>query len=827
MAFCESNHKHAARHPGEARVNKGMKTWSIMALLLAGVSMPAMVDAKTAAQPKAKAAAPAASPILSPWTGPYDGVPPWDKVKPADFPAAFEQGMKQTKAEFEAILTNPAPVTFDNTIKAKELSGRSMGQLFSIWGVHSSNLSNPEIRKIQAEWEPKLSAFFNELQLDARWFQRVQYLYQQRDELGLDKAQLRLLERTYNALVRNGALLDSAQKAKLIGLETEISKQFSTFQNKVLADEETYILLTDPADVAGLPDSFVASLKAAAEAKGQTGWAIANTRSAVTPFLENSPRRDLREKVWRAFIMRGDNGDANDTNATIAEILKLRQQRAELLGFKTHANYRMADTMAKEPQRAMDLMMQVWPAAVARVKEEVADMQAVADKEGTKLTIEPWDYRYYSEKVRKAKYDLDQNELKPYFQLDNMVAAMFDEANRLYGFTFTENTGTVPVFEPQVRTFEVTRDGKVVGLYYLDNFARAGKRSGAWMTTYRDQYHLSGKNEITLASNNNNFVKGAGGKPTLISIDDASTLFHEFGHALHYLNYDITWPGLGNTPRDFVEYPSQVNENWLLTPYILNTYAKNEKGEPIPQALVDKIKASDTFNQGFATVEYLSSAILDMLLHNRTEPVTDPRAFEKAALAEIGMPKEMVMRHRLPQFNHLFADDSYSAGYYSYLWSEVMDADTWAAFNETGDVWDKDTANRFRTILLSTANETDRLDAFRAFRGRDPDAKYLLKRRGFPVAGEAVANASINRDHNVIGISKQEGLMWNGAMVSLAKLQSLLAETKALKVEPELRFEPEPDADYDLIDKALEVVKDSKVLKFGFVGNECVDCKGN
>jgi peptidyl-dipeptidase Dcp len=705
--------------------------WLHTALLLAGAAMTVAAEAKPSAQANAEPL------MLQPWTGPYDGVPPWDKVKPADFPAAFDAAMKSTKAEFEAILSNPAPVTFDNTIRANELAGASMNRLFAIWGVHSSNLSNPDIREIQAEWEPKLSAFFNELNLDARWFQRVQYLYQQRDELGLDKAQMRLLERSHDGLVRNGAQLKPAQKAELIALETEISKQFSAFQNKVLADEETYILLTDAKDVAGLPESFVASLKAAADAKGKSGWAVANSRSAIQPFLENSPRRDLREKVWHAFTMRGDNQDANDTNATIAQILKLRADRAKLLGFATHAHFRMADTMAKDPAKAMELMMKVWPAAVARVKEEVADMQAIADKENAGITIEPWDYRYYAEKVRKAKYDLDQNELKPYFQLDNMVAAMFDAAGKLYGLSFTENTGTVPVFEPAVRTFEVKRDGKLIGLFYLDNFARAGKRSGAWMTTYRDQNKLSGQNDIILASNNNNFVKGAGGKPTLISIDDASTLFHEFGHAIHYLNYDITWPGLSNTPRDFVEYPSQVNENWLLTPYVLNTYAKHaETGEPIPQALVDKIKASDTFNQGFSTVEYLSSAILDMMLHNRAEPVTDPRAFEKSALAEIGMPKEMVMRHRLPQFNHLFSDDGYSAGYYSYLWSETMDADTWAAFTEKGDVWDKETAERFRSMLLSTGNESDRIEAYRAFRGRDPDVKYIMKKRGFPVPGE-------------------------------------------------------------------------------------------
>jgi len=454
----------------------------------------------------------------------------------------------------------------------------------------------------------------------------------------------------------------------------------------------------------------------------------------MQPFLSNSTRRDLREKVYKAYINRGDNGDANDTNTTIAEILKIRSERAELLGFETHAHYRMADTMAKEPEVAMDLMMQVWPAAVARVKEEVADMQVVADVEGAGITIEPWDYRFYAEKVRKAKYDLDASEIKPYFKLDNMVDAMFDAAGKLYNMSFTENTGSVPVFDPEVRTFEVNRGDRLVGLFYLDNFAREGKRSGAWMTTYRSQYELGGKNRYVLASNNNNFVKGGEGQPTLISLDDARTLFHEFGHALHFLNYDIKYPGLSGTPRDFVEYPSQVNENWLLTRYVLDNYGKHaETGEPMPQELVDKINRSKTFNEGFATVEYLSSAIVDMKLHNRSEPVMDVDKFERETLEEIGMPKEIVMRHRLPQFNHLFSSDAYSAGYYSYLWSETMDADTWAAFEEAGSPWDKETAERFRSIVMATANETDRKAAYREFRGRDPEVKYILKKRGFPV----------------------------------------------------------------------------------------------
>lgn len=681
--------------------------------------------------------------VLQTWTGPYDGVPAWDKVKVSDFPAAFQSVMDQIKLEVNVIRDNPAPATFENFTLPMELTGSSADELFSIWGVHSSNLSNEEVRKIQGEWLPKISAFFNQLTLDPKLLAKTKAVYDGRIAAELDAQQLRLVERSYEQLVRNGALLDGAEKEKLVVLNTELSKAFNEFSNKVLADEETYIYFTDKADLAGLPDSFVASIKDAAQAQDKEGWALKNTRSVMQPFLQNSTRRDLREIVYNAYINRGDNGDSNDTNATIANILKIRADRAKVLGFKTHAHYRMADTMAKEPEAAMELMMKVWPSAVARVAEEVADMQEVADAEGANITIAPWDYRYYSEKVRKVKYDLDEAEIKPYFKLDNMVDAMFDAAGKLYGMEFNDNTGTVPVFDPEVRTFEVTRGDKVIGLFYLDNFAREGKRSGAWMTTYRSQYELGGKNRYVLASNNNNFVKGGDGQPTLISLDDATTLFHEFGHALHYLNYDITYPGLAGTPRDFVEYPSQVNENWLLTRYILDTYAIHaETGKPMPQALVDKINKSKTFNEGFSTVEYLSSAIVDMMLHNREEPITDPDAFERETLAKIGMPKEIVMRHRLPQFNHLFSSDAYSAGYYSYLWSETMGADTWAAFEETGDVWDKDTAERFRSIVMATGNETDRKEAYRKFRGSDPQVKYILKTRGFPVPSE---NASVDK----------------------------------------------------------------------------------
>ena len=720
-----------------------------LSMLLASTALfagYAGMDSRTPATATEPATAPAASapargnPLLAPWTGPYEGVPPWDKLDPELFPDAFEKAMAETKAEVQAVIDNPDAPTFDNTFVPMMLAGETMERLFALWGVQTSNKSTPRVEEIDAEWSPKLSSFFTELNLDPKLFARYKAIYDTRHDRGLDAQQIRIVERSYDEMVRDGANLSSADKAKLVEMNSKLEGLFSTFSSKLLADEKLYTFVTDKAELDGLEPAFVASLAAAAEAQGKPGqWAIKNTRSSAQPVLQNATNRSLREAVWRAFVNRGDNGDANDTNATIAEILKLRQARAELLGFDTHADYRMADTMAKTPDHAMDLMMKVWPAAVARVHEEVADMQAIADAEakagkGPKISIEPWDYRYYQEKVRKAKYDLDESEVKPYLQLDKLRDAMFWSAGRLYDLGFRENTGTIPVFDPKVKTFEVynLKTNENVGVLYLDNFARDGKRSGAWMTTYRSQQTLGGDRNV-LASNNNNFTEGAKGEPTLVSLDDASTLFHEFGHGIHYLLQHVKYPWLAGVPRDFVEYPSQVNENWLLTPEVLSKYATHYKtGEPMPQALVDKILASQKFNQGFDTVEYLASAIVDMKLHDRTEPVTDIDAFERETLADIGMPKEIVMRHRLPQFGHLFSSDAYSAGYYSYLWSETMDADTWAAFTEAGGPWDRKVADRFRTILLMTGNETDRAEAYRAFRGRDPDVKALLERRGFP-----------------------------------------------------------------------------------------------
>jgi peptidyl-dipeptidase Dcp len=610
----------------------------------------------------------------------------------------------------------------------------------------TNNLATPEIQAIDKEWSPKLAAAADEITLNPQLFQRVKAVYGGR--ASLNPSQQRLVTRYYEGFVRNGANLNPQQKQQLSQYNQQLAGLFSSFSEKVLADESTHIAVSE-ADLQGVPQDVKAGARAAAEERklpaGQ--YAIVNTRSAVDPILTFADNRALRERVWRAFVNRGDNGNANDTNQVIAQIVKLRADRAKLLGFKHHADWRMQDTMAKSPDRAMDLMMRVWPAAVARVKEEVADQQALANKLGHKITIEPWDYRYYQEKVRKERYDLSQEEVKPYFELNNIVNGMFWAAGELYGYDFKENTGAVPVFHPDVRTFEVTdrNTGKVVGLFYLDTYARTGKRSGAWHSAYRVRTKLLG-DEIVLNSNNNNFTKPAAGQPVLISLDDAQTLFHEFGHALHYLTVDVSYPTFAGAQRDFVEYPSQVNENWLLTPEVLNRFAKHyQTGQPMPQSLVDKIQKARTFNQGFDTVEYLSSAIVDMKLHTDPDGVINTDAFEKQALAEIGMPKEIVMRHRLPQFNHLFSSDSYSAGYYSYLWSETMDADTWAAFEERGNAWDKETATRFKTMLLATGNETDRIEAYRAFRGRDPDVSALLRKRGFPTGEAAPAPVAPER----------------------------------------------------------------------------------
>ena len=692
------------------------------------------------AQPPAPT--PPTNPLLQEWRGPYGGVPPWDLVRPELFEEAFSTAIEAQRREVAAITANPAPPTFANTIEAMERAGRALQRVSVLFGVMTSNRNTPEYQALDRKLSPILAAADDEITFDEPLFGRVAAVHAGLASAGLSPEQVRLATRTYESFVRQGAKLGAAEKKELSRINQALATAFSDFGTKVLADEDTWIELDGDADLAGLPPALVSAYKAAADERKLPGkWVVVNTRSSVDPFLTFSARRDLRERVWKAFKNRGDNGNANDTNALIARIVKLRAERATLLGFATHAHWRMDDTMARDPQKAMDLMLRVWQPAVARVKEEVADMQAAAAKDGASITIEPWDYLYYAEKVRKAKYALDTNELKAYFSLDDMIAASYYMAERLYGLTFTEITGTVPVFHPDVRVYEVKdkASGRHVGLFYRDDFARQYKRSGAWAAGYRWQRALDGP--ITpITSNNNNFVKGAAGEPVLISLDDAETLFHEFGHALHGLLMQVQYPGLAGTPRDFVEFPGQVHENWVLTRDVLDRYARHHKTrEPMPQALVDKVKNAEKFNQGYATVEYLSSAIVDMRLHTLRDGVVDADTFERETLAAIGNPKQVAMRHRLPQFNHLFTSDAYSAGYYSYLWSDVMASDAWSAFEEAGSPWDPKVADAFKSIILASGNSLDRADAYRRFRGRDPQVEALLKNRGFPTAPAAAA----------------------------------------------------------------------------------------
>jgi len=678
------------------------------------------------------------NPLLAPWTGPYGGVPPFDKVEVALIGPALEAAMASQLAEIDAIANDPAPATFENTIVALEKSGQELDRVGTIFGVWSSTMNSDDFQAVEREMAPKLAAFSDQITQNEKLFARIEKVYEARESAGLTPEQQRLAWLDYTNFVRAGAKLDEKAKARLSEINQALAGLYTDFSNHVLKDEEEYVLVLEKeADLAGLPDSLRAAAAAAAEARDHAGkWAILNTRSSMEPFLTYSDRRDLREKVWRTYYSRGDNGDERDNNAIITRILRLRAERAKLLGFPTHAHWRLENTMAKTPERAMELLEAVWKPAVARVHEEVADMQAIADAEGAGITIEPWDYRYYAEKVRKAKYDLDENEIKPYLQLEKLREGMFYVANRLFGFTFEPvPAGAVSVNHPDVRVWEVKgRSGQHVGLWYFDPYARAGKRSGAWMNAYRSQQRID-KPITTIVSNNSNFVKGAAGAPILVSWTDAETMFHEFGHALHGLSSNVTYPSLAGTAvaRDYVEFPSQLLEHWLSTPEVLNQFALHvETGKPMPQELLAKIEKAATFNEGFKTTEYLASALIDMKLHLAGDVEIDPDKFERETLAALGMPKEIVMRHRTPQFMHIFSSDSYSAGYYSYLWSDTLTADAAEAFTEAGGFYDQEVAKRLSDHVFSVGNTVDPAEGYRAFRGKDPGIGALMRKRGFP-----------------------------------------------------------------------------------------------
>ncbi len=701
------------------------------------VKTPKTQPAQSAAETtKVEAPVAAPNPLLAEWKGPYGGVPPFDAVKVADIKPALETAMAQNLAEIQKIADNSAPATFENTIPEMERSGQALDRVITVYGIWSSNMNTPEFQVVEREMAPKLSAFSDQITQNEKLFKRIETVYNSPEKAKLTPEQQRLTWKTYTNFVRAGARLDATAKTRLSAINQTLANLYTKFSQNLLADEMNEILVIDKeSDLAGLPTSLKEGAANAAATKKMPGkWVISNTRSSVDPFLTYSSNRALREKAWRMFVNRGDNGGATDNNSIITDILQLRAERAKLLGYETHAHWRLENTMAKTPERAIELMEAVWKPAISRVKEEVADMQALAKKEGQNITIEPWDYRYYAEKVRKARYDLDQNEVKQYLQLENLREGMFWVAGELFNFNFTP-VSNVPVFHPDVRVWEVKdkTNGKHIGLWYFDAYAREGKRSGAWMNAYRDQQRMNGE-ITTIVSNNSNFVKGNPGEPVLISWDDANTLFHEFGHALHGLSSNVTYPSLAGTSvvRDYVEFPSQLLEHWLSTPEVLNRFALHyQTGKPIPQSLVNRIEKAGTFNEGFETTEYLASALIDMKLHLAGDQKIDPDKFERETLTALGMPKEIVMRHRTPQFGHIFSGDGYSAGYYSYLWSDVLTADAFGAFTEGTGPYDKTVAHKLTQHIFSVGNTQDPAEAYRAFRGRDPKVEALMIKRGF------------------------------------------------------------------------------------------------
>ena len=682
-----------------------------------------------------------ANPLLKPWQTPFE-TPPFAEIAPEHFLPAFERAFADHSAEVAAITHDPSAPDFANTITALERSGKLLSKVSAVFYDLVSAHSNPAILEIDKEVSPRMARHWNPIMMNAVLFGRIAMLHHNRATLGLTVEEMRLLERTYTNFHRAGAGLDEAAKKRRAEINERLAELGTSFSHHLLGDEQDWFMELGEDDREGLPEAFVAAAKAAAEDRGMAGKAIVTlSRSSVEPFLKSSDRRDLREKVFRAFTARGDNGNANDNNATVVEILALREEAAKIMGYPTYAAYRLEDSMAKTPEAVRSLLERVWKPARERALADRDALQTMIAEEGANFALAPWDWRYYAEKLRQVRANFDDAAIKPYLVLDHMIDAAFDCATRLFGVTFAERKD-VPVWHPDVRVWEVKDSyGKHKALFYGDYFARPSKRSGAWMTSLRDQQKLDG--EIApLVINVCNFSKGADGAPSLLSPDDARTLFHEFGHGLHGMLSNVNYPSLSGTSvfTDFVELPSQLYEHWQEQPQVLRQFAKHyQTGEPLPDELLKRFLAARKFNQGFATVEFVSSALIDLEFH--TQPAAASRdvgAFEKAELEKIGMPAEIALRHRPTQFGHIFSGDHYASGYYSYMWSEVMDADAFGAFEEAGDIFDPATAKRLHDDIYSSGGSRDPEDAYVAFRGREPEPDALLRRRGLLETPEVV-----------------------------------------------------------------------------------------
>jgi peptidyl-dipeptidase Dcp len=681
----------------------------------------------------------ASNPLLQPWTGPFQ-VPPFDLIEPAQYRPAFEVALAENVAEIATIAGRTEPPSFDHTILALERAGELIDKVCAVFFNLSGSDTNDEIQAIERDMAPVLSRHHSAIYLNADLFNRIDDLWTRRATLGLDAEQARVLERYHTIFSRAGGGLPEAAKDRLASISERLATLGTQFGQNVLADERAYeLVLEGPDDLAGLPESLVSAAEAAAEAKGKPGkHVITLSRSSIEPFLQFSARRDLREAAFQAWALRGENGGETDNRAIIAEMVALRTERAKLLGYSSFAAFRLADSMAKTPQVARALLQSVWEPAKGRAAREERALQDLVRAEGGNLTIEPWDWRYYAERRRKAAFDLDEAEIKPYFQLDRMVEAAFYTASKLFGVTFTPRPD-IPLYHPDARAWEVKdASGAPVALFIGDYFARGSKRSGAWMSGFRSQQRLDG-GMLPVVVNVMNFAKAPEGEASLLSFDDARTLFHEFGHGLHGMLSDVTYPLLSGTSvsRDFVEFPSQLYEHWLEEPELLRRFAVHrDTGEPMPEALLRRLLDARNYNQGFATVEYTASALVDLDLHEQASAApVDVTSFEKQTLDKLGMPRGIIMRHRTPHFQHIFSGDGYSASYYAYLWSEVLDADGFDAFHEAGDIFDAATAKRLRDHVYSAGNKADPEAAYRAFRGRDPSSEALLRKRG--LVGEA------------------------------------------------------------------------------------------